>query len=116
MGFTRQRRPSQAFAPGIERYKAAMRQGMVNLLLYYAARIEADMKTNAPWDDQTSNARQTLAAFVHEGTNQIVLVAKQQMTYGVYLELANGGRYAIVMPTLQAYYGDVWDSVQELVR
>lgn len=82
-------------------------------LLYWAPQIEADMKRNASWEDRTSNARQTLNAFVHSPrTGVLALVAKQQMTYGVQLETKYGGRYAIVLPTLQLYYDRIWQGIK----
>jgi hypothetical protein len=35
------------------------------------------------------------------------------MYYGIYLELRWGGRYAIIMPTLQANYGNIMTAVRD---
>ncbi len=83
------------------------------------------MKRNARWRDRTGNARQTLAAFQYKKERTMwVLVAKQHMEYGVYLEgrrpdgfeTRRGGKYAIVLPTLQNYYARIWASLQDVVR
>ena len=76
------------------------------------------MKDQARWDDKTGNARQTLQAFVFIDpiSQRVVLVAKQQMDYGKWLELSNGGKYAIVMRALRANQAVVWQSVKEAVR
>ena len=84
-------------------------------LLLWAPQIEADMKRNAIWTDRTSNARQTLSAFVIVDGNRVILIAKQHMSYGKYLELSNQGIYAIVMPTLRQYYRPVWSGVRRAV-
>ena len=84
-------------------------------LLLWSAQIEADMKRNAIWTDRTSNARQTLAVFIYQDGNRIILVAKQQMFYGKFLELNNQGKYAIVMPTLRTYYSRVWNGIRRVV-
>jgi len=84
-------------------------------LLYWAAAIEADMKREASWIDWTGNARQTLNAFVIADDDTVMLVAKQQMFYGVSLELDHGGRYTIVMPTLQRYYPQVWAGISRML-
>ncbi len=81
----------------------------------WAPQIEADMKRNAIWTDRTSNARQTLQAFVIRDGNDVILIAKQHMSYGKYLELNNQGVYAIVMPTLRSYYARVWNGVRGAV-
>lgn len=109
------RRPSVAW--NIRRYVVTLRDAVWDMLWYYAPLIEAEMKETAPWTDRTSNARQTLAAFVYEEKPLLlVLVAKQHMVYGKYLELRNGGKYAVVGPTLTRYYAPVWDRVRQVVE
>lgn len=115
MSFTWNVSPRQAW--NVQAYQGAVVRAVKSQLDFWAGKIEADMKQNATWSDQTGNARQSLASFaitLPDGT--AVLVAKQQMDYGLWLEIANGGKYAIVMPTLQAYYAQVWDSIRELLR
>jgi hypothetical protein len=88
-------------------------------LLYYSVLIEAYMKTYAPWEDHTSNARQTLFSRVYKAPGRrhvLWLVACQKMEYGVYLELDHGGRFAIVMLTLQLHQREVWTSVKDAVE
>lgn len=83
----------------------------------WAPIIEADAKTNASWTDRTSNARQTLAAFAYKRTPTLwALVLRHWMTYGKWLELRWGGRYAIILPTLQLYYQPIWDSIVKAAR
>ena len=85
-------------------------------MLLWAPQIEADMKRNAKWSDRTSNARQTLQVFVIQNGNNVILIAKQHMAYGKYLELKNQGKYAIVMPTLRRYNQRVWSGVRGAVQ
>ena len=115
MSFTWQKTPRQAW--NVRAYQVVVQRAVFNLLEMWSAKIEAEMKQDALWKDRTGNARQSLASFAFtmpDGTP--VLVAKQQMEYGLWLEIGNGGRYAIVMPTLEFYYGQVMDSVRELLR
>lgn len=70
-----------------------------------ANEIEAYMKFNAPWTDRTGQARATLRAEVLDVTGRAALVLLQHgVDYGVFLEAMQGGRYAILGPTLD-YYG-----------
>lgn len=111
------RSPRQVFGAGVERFVRRLRNGLIVILELKAIEIEAEMKKNAPWTDRTSNARQTLAAFVYVVKDGVIaLVAKQQMSYGLWLELKNGGRFAIVIPTLEQFYGEVWDAVRDGVQ
>lgn len=69
---------------------------------------ESDMKTNAPWTDQTSNARNGLKARAVIGGNssfgfkaEYAVVLFHTMPYGIWLEVRNSGKYAIILPVLQ---------------
>ncbi len=55
--------------------------------------------------------------------DKIILVAAygktregKELAYGKWLELANGGKYAIILPTLQEYYPKVWATVKRTAR
>lgn len=67
-----------------------------------APQIEASMKNGAPWTDQTSNARNGLfAKAVREKGKRYAIVAGHSVDYGIWLEIAMTGRFAIVIPTLR---------------
>lgn len=66
----------------------------------------AYMQSNAPWDDRTGNARAGLQGVViknSETSYSILLGHGSEIYYGVYLEFGLGGRYAIVMPTVEHF-------------
>lgn len=72
---------------------------------YFAPIVEQYAKDNAPWTDRTANARQSLHAFTQilaEGV--VALYLSHGVNYGVSLELAHQGRYAIILPALEAHY------------
>lgn len=69
---------------------------------YWAPRVESDMKTNAPWIDQTGNARNGLAARAFRDKQNAGIVLYHQVPYGIWLEVAHGGKYAIINPTIEA--------------
>lgn len=77
--------------------------GMVALMQNLAGHAEGDLKTNALWTDRTSNARNGLHTGVEVGNDEIRLFLSHGMDYGVFLELAHGGNYAIVRPTADQY-------------
>jgi|SRR6478736_3074047 len=67
--------------------------------------VEEDAKANAPWEDRSHDARNGLKAALvindREGTYTIFL--GHSVAYGVFLEYANGGNFAIIEPTLRKY-------------
>lgn len=67
---------------------------------YQAARTETWMRTNAKWTDRTTNARNGLFATVIHGVDRTkwVLIMSHSVSYGIWLEVANNGKYAIVRP------------------
>lgn len=65
-----------------------------------APEVENYMKLNAPWTDQTSNARNGLAARAYQEGNDIGIVMFHQVSYGVFLETRWGGKYSIIRPTI----------------
>lgn len=70
---------------------------------YFAPQIEADMKTQAPWTDRTGNARNGLAARAFRSADTMGIVLYHQVPYGIWLELANGGRYAVIGPAIDRW-------------
>lgn len=67
-----------------------------------APEVENYMKLNAPWTDQTGNARNGLAARAYRDKDEIGIVLYHQVSYGIWLETRFGGKYAIIEPTIQA--------------
>ena len=75
----------------------------------YAQEITNWMQNNAKWTDRTANARNSLNAVVEFGMGVITLIAQGggPPDYLKYLELANGGKYAIVRPGLLQFAPDI---------
>ena len=69
---------------------------------YWAPRVESYMKTNASWTDRTGNARNGLAARAYREGKEAGIVLYHQVPYGIWLEVANSGRYAIINPTIES--------------
>lgn len=65
------------------------------------ADAETFMRTNAPWHDNTGNARAGLMA-THLGEPMIIhqLVMYHTMPYGYWLEVRWSGKYAIIGPAM----------------
>lgn len=116
MSFQWQTPPDEAFGDLTEAYVAAIHQAIFTLAQRYAPEIEAWMKANAPWTDRTGNARQTLWSDVFDLTNSaVVIVMSHGVDYDMFLELAHGGRYAILGPALDHFIPRIWRDVRRLV-
>ena len=109
------KKPSDLFEHEVAKYAGAIRKGLDELADAWQPIIEDYMKINAPWTDRTSNARQTLNVTVDKSKDRTELVLAHGMEYGIYLELAHAGAWAIINPTLDIYGPKVWDSVLDML-
>lgn len=79
-----------------------------------AARWEALAKTGAPWTDRTGAARAGIRGTSHTTQSGGEIAASYSVDYGVWLELANQGRYATIIPTAQIIVGEVQNGLRGL--
>jgi hypothetical protein len=114
-GFIWSTKPSAVFDAAVEKYAAAIRTELDNLADAWEPIIEDYMKLNAPWKDRSSNARQGLNVRVDKSKERTELVLAHTVEYGIYLELAHAGAWAIINPTLDIYGPKVWDSVLDIL-
>lgn len=89
-------------------YGEAVKEGLLSVGQRLGPAMEAFAKQNAPWTDRTGHARQGLRYFVdQQDDGQVVVVTLahgEGIFYGWFLEVRFQGRYAIILPTLQAHY------------
>jgi len=84
------------------------------LMKYQADKSESYMRTNAPWTDQTGNARNGLFAVSFHDGNQHELVLSHFVPYGIYLETMNSGEFAIVVPAWFRASDELWNNLSKL--
>ena len=84
------------------------------IMRFEAPRAERYMKTSAPWNDQTGNARNGLTARgFKDGTNYGIDLA-HAVPYGIWLEVRWSGRLAVIQPTIQHQGPEVMQTVAGL--
>lgn len=67
-----------------------------------SAYATAYLKAHAPWHDDTGAARAGLSATVSElGPGSYELLLSYSVTYGVWLETKESGRYAVITPAMR---------------
>lgn len=98
-------RPPSALAAAFRAYGERVRAATLALGQLLAEAAQESAQANAPWTDRTGNARQSLHAWAEETSAAIVTVyLAHGMDYGKWLELAHGGRFQIIEPTLVSLY------------
>jgi len=86
------------------------------VLLYAGTKasiIEAWMKQNRPWTDQTGAAKASLNASVttlDDGTVRITL--SHGVAYGIWLELAKEKNFAIIDPAIKRFQAEIMEDLQ----
>lgn len=107
--------PSDELVPNLRRYRDRVLDAIEQLASYFAAKMEGYAKGNARWTDRTGAARSGLRAFTIRAATYVVIVLANSVQYGAALEIAHGGKYAIVMRTLQAHYQPLMAAMRRLV-
>ena len=98
-------------------YERKIYEALHKIAEYFAPVVETSAKQGAPWTDRTGNARQGLQGFVEDVSESVVLLVLQHgVDYGVFLELKNQARYAIILPTLEQHYQPVMNMLREVFR
>src|SRR5687768_18140704 len=76
----------------------ALNAGIYQVLRFHQPQIAARAKTNAPWEDQTGNARNGLNARVDIILPYVfALTLFGSVKYQIWLEVRFAGKYAIIM-------------------
>ena len=86
---------------------------------FLAQKMQDDMRQNAPWTDRTGNARSGLFSVAEMAARDLVSIYVSHghtVEYGVFLELCNGGRYAIVQPTVERWLPEISRQLRALLR
>ena len=87
--------------PALATAPARFHSALAALMEFQAPRVQGYAQTNAPWQDQTGNARQGLTARAGSNEEEHFIDLFHTMPYGIYLETRWSGRYQIIAPTIQ---------------
>lgn len=77
-------------------------------------KIQEYAQENAPWTDRTGDARQRLKYNSEINENGLTISILHQMEYGIYLELCNNEKYAILKNSRDAMLPEFLDAVKHI--
>lgn len=80
---------------------ARVQRYIAGVMNYHASQMQAKAKRRARWTDRTGNARSGLGAIATAGHGGYAIILFHQVPYGIWLELAHNGRFAIIAETIQ---------------
>lgn len=90
----------------VDELKDYQKQGAIapGTIEQLAQEVQEYARNNAPWQDESGEARKGLVAEVQQRPNkETAIILSHSVHYGVYLENANGSVYAIIIPTLEHF-------------
>ena len=70
-------------------------------------------RANAPWTDRTGDARAGLETFAVIDNDSLEIALYHTMDYGQWLEVRWGGKYAIIIPTVETMGGRLLDRMEQ---
>jgi hypothetical protein len=134
--------PEKELVPNIGAYGQKIFVAVQAAATYWGQSIQDEARVNAPWMDRTGNARGGLFFAVDgfglspvTGTvtpeaqglisdvtiesgsdNTLIITLGHSVFYGKFLELSNGGRYAVIMSTMEKNLPGLERMVQDLFR
>lgn len=106
---------SDTLTPGIESFGNKLDKGLQVVMKYHEPQAESFMRTNAPWTDRTTNARNGLTAKAISEGHRHVIVCFHTMPYGPWLEVRFEGKYRIIVPTIISQGREVMTTVRGLL-
>jgi hypothetical protein len=83
---------------------------------YEAAWATGQLKMRAPWTDRTGAARTGLLAVANKlgpGAHEIIMA--YSVHYGIWLEIANSGKYAVIGPFMPILGRQVMHDLEHLI-
>lgn len=86
------------------------------LMQYQAVNGQNYMRSNARWTDRTANARGGLSGASYAETDKFIIVLFHKVPYGIWLEVANSGKYKIIEPAIQKTGADAMRSIQKIMN
>lgn len=132
----------KVIADGLEEYGKKAIAAVQAVATYWGQSIQDEARQNAVWEDRTGNARgglffavdgfglePVIGAVTPESQNEmsdvaiesgdantLIITLGHTVFYGKYLELNHGGRYAIVMSTIESNLSNLERMLQDVFR
>lgn len=100
----------------VESYKTRLLNAVYALASEWASRLASEMKANHVWQNRTGEAEAKLFGRVFRTAFGAVMILGHGAAHGIFLERRWGGKYAVVMPTIQQNLAAIMASLQRLVR
>lgn len=106
---------SQELHTKLKEFSPKVDKGIAAVFEFQATRGEVYAKVNARWTDRTGAARATLSGTTrHEPMKRHEMIFSHGMHYGIWLEVANDERFAIILQTMREIGRDTLNQIDGL--
>ena len=100
----------------VRNFDRKLNRAMSGLFDYNALYATGWLKEHAPWHDDTGAARSGLVALANNGRNAHELLMAYSVTYGIWLEVAHSGQWAVITPAMRIVGNKIMDDIRTLLR
>lgn len=107
--------PPSVLSENIMKYADDVVAAAVAEITAVAANAQKWMKSNAGWQDITGEARGKLSVKVEQASDRIMVYFIHGAPHGIYLELSNGGKYAIISTAQQKYGPEIMAALKAML-
>jgi len=97
---------------GIANFEMKTGDGVVEAAQKFAGELVDYARRNAPWEDETGDARAGLSSQGVATNDSVTLYLTHTVEYGIYLEVRWGARYAIIIPTIEAMGPKIYNDMR----
>lgn len=98
----------------VSRFDGRANDAIAKVFQYQQGASESYMRTNAPWTDQTTNARNGLFSKADRDHDSHSLLLSHGVSYGIFLETMQSGRYGIIVPAWIHTSDELWRMLSKL--
>jgi hypothetical protein len=100
----------------LHKWEQQKKAGCTGVARVTSANMQNYARERAPWINQTGNARQGLHGGSFWDNYFLFAYIAHAVEYGVYLELANSGNYAILEETANKFKDEFYKSIEIIMR
>lgn len=101
--------------PGLKKFPPTLHTAIALYLRAQETKVQNHARTNAPWNDQTGNARNGLFAQYSGSPDRHEIRLYHTVPYGIWLEVRWSGKYAIIVPTIQTEGARIMSGIGKLI-
>jgi len=105
---------TDTLSKGLANFSFKSGNEMADIAADFAQELVDYAQRNAPWSDRTGEARAGLTAEVELENETLDINLFHTVYYGLYLEVRWGGKYAIIIPTIEVMGPQLLDRLNNM--